>query len=89
MKFTDLKYCPFCGCEEFYEKRRTTGTVTYYMRFDGDEADNSCMYEGLEYTWNGKVWCAECDRYLGNQDDNKVGVEAERAYRKKDEVADG
>lgn len=84
MKFTKLKCCPFCGSEEFYERRRAYGTVCYNMRFDGKEADNSCMYDSLNYSWNGKVWCAECDRYLGNQNENKVGVEAERAYKKQE-----
>lgn len=84
MKFSDLKCCPFCGCEEFYERRRASGPVRYNMRFDGDETDNSCMYDDLNYSWNGKVWCVECDRYLGNQEKNTVGVEAERAYKKQE-----
>ena len=80
MKFSDLKCCPFCGGEEFYERRRAVGPVTYYFRFDGEEANNSEMYSCLSYSGSGRVWCAECDSYLGNYETDVVGVRAERQY---------
>ena len=88
MVFWELKCCPFCGCEEYYERRRATGIVRYYMRFDGKEANNSEMYGDLEYDCSGRVWCCDCDAYLGNIETDTVGVKAERAY-KKQEVANG
>ena len=88
MKFSDLKCCPFCGSEEFYERRRASGPVMYYMRFDGEESNNSEMYSSLSYSGSGRVWCAACDSYLGKAETEAVGVKAEQAY-KKQEVANG
>lgn len=78
MKFTELKCCPFCGSEEFYEKRYARGPVWYFSRFDGGDADNSEMYSQLSYEGSGRVYCAECDRYLGNSDRNTVSKAVER-----------
>ncbi len=71
-KFSDLKCCPFCGGQEFYEKRYARGSVWFFMGFDGKEADNSEMYSQLSYEGSGRVYCAECDRVLGNMDKNTV-----------------
>lgn len=84
MKFSDLKCCPFCGSEEFCEKRYARGPVRYYLRFDGKEADNSEMYSSLSYGGSDRVYCAECDRYLGNPDRNTVSAAVSRLL----EVAD-
>ena len=43
MKFTELETCPFCGCEEYFERSRITGYVQYFTRFDGEETDNSVL----------------------------------------------
>lgn len=47
MKFTDLKCCPFCGCSEYYEKQRVYGISYFMMRYDGEEANNDGMYDGM------------------------------------------
>lgn len=78
MKFSELKCCPFCGCEEYYEKQYVRGTIEYISRFDGEEADNSELYEGLLYDCSGRVYCVDCGRYLGNIQTEKVGVEVKR-----------
>lgn len=78
MKFSDLKRCPFCGCDEFYEKRYARGPVWYYMRFDGEEINNSEMYSQLDYEGTGRVYCAECDRVLGNFETGHVSAQVIR-----------
>lgn len=80
MKFSDLKCCPFCDSDTFYERTRVRGTMTYYLRFDGEEAHNEEMYDGLDYKSSGRVWCANCGNYLGNYATDEVGVKADRAY---------
>lgn len=82
MKFSDLSFCPFCGNEEYFERRYACGTVIYHMRFDGEEINNEGMYDNLSYTDVGKRWCSNCGRYLGNENKNEVGVAARRAAEK-------
>lgn len=47
MKFNELKECPFCGCGEFYTTEYVYGTLRYRERFDGTEAHNEQLYDGL------------------------------------------
>ena len=82
MKFSDLKRCPFCGCEEFYEKRYARGPVWYCMRFDGEETNNSDMYSFLSYERTGRVYCADCDRVLGNFETDTVAAQVIRETKK-------
>ncbi len=83
MKFTDLKSCPFCGSEEFYVKQYAYGTMICRERFDGEEANNEDLFEGLNYKSSGRAYCLSCDRYLGNDETNTVGKEAAKALEKK------
>lgn len=78
MKFADLKCCPFCEGEEYFERRRASGIVIYNMRYDGSETHNEDMYDGLSYTDTGKRWCANCGRYIGNALKNEIGIAARR-----------
>ena len=83
MKFTELENCPFCGCEEYFEKSRLTGYVQYFIRFDGEETDNSNMYDTTRTMPNGKVYCGECERYLGNYiTDTLSAAAAKKVLRK-------
>lgn len=66
MKFTDLKCCPFCGSEMYYEKQTVKGKIEFNSLFNGEEAPNYDMYEGLTHTYSGKCYCRKCDKYLGN-----------------------
>lgn len=78
MKFTSLECCPFCGGEEYFEKRYANGFVIYNMRFDGRETHNEDMYDGLSYRDSGRRWCTNCGRYLGNELKDEAGVAASR-----------
>ena len=73
MKFSDLVCCPFCGHYEFYTKSVVTGVSCFNECFDGSEADNESMYEGLTFNSNGKAYCKRCNKYLGNNQTNEVG----------------
>lgn len=78
MKFTDLEACPFCGCDEFYEKQQTRGTIHYRIRFDGNETDNTDMYDSLITKYSGRAYCDSCQRFLGNYINDTVGKAAQR-----------
>lgn len=83
MNFSDLKHCPFCGGEEYFERRRAAGYVTYNMRFDGRETHNEGMYDGLSYEDSGKRWCTDCGCYLGNAKTGRVGVAASKKLNRR------
>lgn len=80
MKFTDLKACPFCGSDTYYENQRVKGNISFNSMFSGEEASNEDMYDGLLLTCSGRCYCRECEKYLGNNKKNVVGKEAKRAY---------
>lgn len=84
MKFTDLECCPFCGYDEYYERQTIVGGhINYGYCFDEKvEADNSDMYDQVMVKYNGRRYCRDCGRYLGDANKNTVGVRAERAYKK-------
>lgn len=82
MKFTDLKACPFCGSDTFYERQYAYGRIEYNSMFNGKEAPNYEMYDGLYHTYSGRCYCRECNKYLGNSEKNTVGKEAERAVKR-------
>ena len=84
MKFSDLERCPFCGCDEYYEKQQVRGSTIYYMRFDGEETDNEDMYAGLSTVRTGRTYCAICNKYIGNSNTNTVGINAEKQLSKKE-----
>lgn len=64
-----MKNCKFCGSEEFYVKEKVTATIEFYYRFDGVEADNSSMHDGLKYKRHKKAYCNECEKCLGDADE--------------------
>lgn len=79
MEFSQLKRCPFCGSEEFFERCCAKGVVDHFMRFDGKASYHAPAYDGLEYTHNGRRWCANCEAYLGDEVKNEVASAAVRA----------
>lgn len=82
MKFTDLKECPFCGCDHYYSKQYARGPIIYYQRFDGEEAYNGDMYDLLTIKYGSGRYCYDCKKYLGNAVKNTVSKEAEKALLK-------
>ena len=84
MKFTDLQSCPFCGCDTYYEKQKAFGNIEYNSMFNGKDAPNYEMYDGLNHTYSGRCYCRDCNKYLGNNLKNIVGKEAERLKLKRE-----
>lgn len=83
MPFSALRCCPYCGCEEYYEKMTVSGISIFRSRFDGEEAENTEMYDGLDFHGSGRVYCSECNMYLGNHQKDIVGLKAEKAVESK------
>lgn len=77
-KFSDLKCCPFCGCEMYYEKQTVTGKIEFNSMFNGEEAPNYELYDSLEHTYSGRCYCSDCNKYLGNNLKNTIGAEAKK-----------
>lgn len=79
MKFKEIKECPFCGSDMFYEKQKVKWYLYYNMRFDGDEdnAHNEDLYDQLNISYNGKAYCLQCNMYLGNYIDDIVSKSVE------------
>lgn len=58
---SELKECPFCGHDENIIKQRATAIVEYGTRFDGEEADNTGLHDGMEYKDISKfAFCRNC-----------------------------
>ena len=82
MKFSELTHCPFCGSDEqYFQKELIHGYTRYYRCFNGEEADNSQMYDTVSSHSNGRVYCGDCGKYLGNIDTNTVGKVAARKLK--------
>ena len=85
MKFTELKECPYCGSKEYYRKEYAYGPIAFAERFDGDEADNSDLYEGLSFRYaSERVYCRRCCKYLGNKLADTVAKSAEKVIAHKE-----
>ena len=87
VKFKDLTECPFCGFDEYYGKYYTYGTIRMYSHYDGkfQSVSNADMYESLT-TRNdsGRMYCGNCDRYIGNIYTDKISSAAEKVFLKKE-----
>ena len=82
MNFSELSCCPFCGFDEFYEKQYARGPVVFFQRYDGKETDNSTMHESLVYSGSNRVYCASCQRYIGNTEKDSLSKNAEKAAKR-------
>lgn len=83
--FGDLRECPICGCDTFYVNYHAEGRTIYRFYADGSEADNEDMYEALNFTGGKKVYCFQCNSYLGNCETNKISTKALNALLAKGE----
>lgn len=62
---TKLECCPHCGSDEgFYEKMQVRGTIRCRHNFDGTEAENSDMYDYLNYAGGKYAYCLHCNKRL-------------------------
>lgn len=57
--------CPYCGHGEYYINYRYSGSGIYRYRFDGEEPDNTGMYDCLEEKVIGKfAYCCHCNKRI-------------------------
>jgi competence ComEA-like helix-hairpin-helix protein len=56
------------------------GVCDYNFRFDGEEADNSQMYDGLLVRQGSRARCVACDRVLGDILADCLTKRAEKAF---------
>lgn len=60
-----MQCCPYCGSEIYYIKQSFKGVCEYFMRFDGETADNESMYDNSGWKNRSKyAWCAKCHKRL-------------------------
>lgn len=75
----DLKCCPFCGNDQYYQHMYVQGSGIYHSCFDGSyEADNTEMYSGLVHTMGVKIYCNNCEEYLGNLNTGELSAKAKK-----------
>lgn len=61
----NLKKCPYCGFGTYYTKAIVKGEVWHRYNFDGSEADNVSLYDGLDHKFKSKyAFCDECHKKL-------------------------
>ena len=83
MKFSELECCPFCGYDEYFTKQYMYGTAQYNERFDGEEAHNESLYDGLYAKYSGRCYCRNCYKFLGNKETNTVSKTALKALEER------
>lgn len=83
MKFSELKFCPFCDNDVFYTKETVTGTINFNERFDGYEADNTEMYDSLSFTEGVRCYCRNCNKYLGNRKTDELSKQCIKKLKNK------
>lgn len=59
------------------------GYLYYNMCFDGEEdnAHNEDLFDQLDISYNGKAYCCQCNKYLGNYIDDTVSKSVEKKRR--------
>lgn len=65
--------CPYCNSKEgYYTKIQVKGSMIYRYNYDGSEADNGDMYDGLTYTSGKCAYCLSCDKRLFKMSDREI-----------------
>lgn len=69
-----MRTCPNCGSEHYYVKMNFSGSGNFNYRFDGKEADNSEMHDGIRYSYGKFAYCVECNKRLFKVDDDGMMI---------------
>ncbi|WP_303820733.1 hypothetical protein [Ruminococcus flavefaciens] len=86
MKLSELTCCPFCNeGTEYYESIYVHGAVKHYSGYDGkfNSIINTKMYDYLQNTCSGRVYCANCNKYIGNYLTDRLSKAAKNALKQK------
>lgn len=67
---TPMVECPHCGSDYgFYTRQQACGMVQYQYSFNGEEKDNSQMYDLLKFTGGIYAYCLDCNKRLFKMSD--------------------
>ncbi|EAT0477620.1 hypothetical protein AB4F40_004461 [Salmonella enterica] len=61
----DVQKCPHCGYDEFYVRATVSGTTSIFYRFDGQDGDNTHMWDYVTTTEKKTAFCGNCQKRLG------------------------
>ena len=84
MKLSDLTCCPFCEAETgYYENIYLHGSTHHYSGYDGEfnSSLNSEMFDSLLSNYSGRVYCQECNKYIGNHFTDRLSKAAKDAIK--------
>lgn len=56
--------CPHCGSTEGYYTKCNYFNVIWRGSFDGEELDNTDMYENVRVTGGGLAYCQSCGKVI-------------------------
>lgn len=60
-----IEECPNCGSDEYYVREKYYGRCNVYMKLNGEDADNSEMYDNAMHSYTSNfAFCSECDEKL-------------------------
>jgi hypothetical protein len=65
-KISDFTECPYCGCDQYFQKRRLLVEQDYNRTFDPNgDPENMNMWETYEIRWEGAwYYCEDCRRKI-------------------------
>ncbi|MGA6364908.1 hypothetical protein [Proteus penneri] len=59
--------CPHCGNDySFYVMHTASGSTSYFYGFNGDDVDNTHLWDGVKLKSKKTAFCGECQRSLGS-----------------------
>ena len=65
MSIASIESCTHCGSDEgYYTKDYVKGHTVTRFTFDGSEAENTDMYEGLSHRMGKVAYCLNCHKRL-------------------------
>lgn len=70
-----MKECPYCFSKQYYVKMKFSGSGVYQHLFNGEEAENGDMHEGLRYDFGKFAYCTNCNKRLFKVNDDGLEVE--------------
>lgn len=67
---SELTESPHCGSGSYYYLSTVSGHATTWVNFDGSDADNTEMYNGIGHKTLKFVFCAECEKKIARIDED-------------------
>ncbi|WP_025154741.1 hypothetical protein [Morganella morganii] len=61
----NIQQCPYCGYEEFYVRATVSGSISVFYRFDGEDGDNTHMWDYVKTKEKKTAYCGNCQKRIG------------------------